>query len=365
MSRCGESGAAYDRRREGEGAVAIITNATADAYVKRAPRETRFFLVHGSDEGLVRERVKALAATALQGEADPLSLIRFDGDAVARDPGALADEAYAISMFGGARAIWIEAQARDLLPALTPLFARPPEDCVVLVEAGSLKKGTALRAAFEKSDVAASVECYPDDRRSLAPLIEAEARAAGMTIAPEARDSLVALLGADRGATRGELAKLMLYARGKSRIELEDVEAIVTEAAPSSLDATVDATMLSDMAALQSGAQRFFADGGDAGFLVSRLTQRLTLLHRLRLEMERGKPFEAALQTQPARVSPMARVALAKQAERWSAASAARRMPALAAVAGRIRRNPRLGEALAMRALWALASGLKAGRPTQ
>ena len=59
-----------------------------------------------------------------QGDADPLRLTRLDGDAVARDPGALADEAYAVSMFGGSRAIWIEAQARDLLPALEPLFAR-------------------------------------------------------------------------------------------------------------------------------------------------------------------------------------------------------------------------------------------------
>jgi DNA polymerase-3 subunit delta len=342
--------------------VTTISNTTADAFVKRPPRETRFFLVHGSDEGLVHERVKALTHALLQGEADPLRLMRLDGDAVAREPGALADEVYAVSMFGGSRAMWIEAQARDLLPALSPLFARPPIDCVVIVEAGSLKKGTALRSAFEKLDAAASVECYPDDKRSLGPLIEAEARAAGMTIAPEARDSLVALLGADRGVTRGELTKLTLYAQGKSRIELEDVEAIVADAAPSSLDATIDATMLGDMAGLEAGAQRFFADGGDVGHLVARLTQRVTLLHRLRLEMERGKPFEAALQGQPGRFSPLARAALARQAERWSAASVGRRLPALAALAGRVRRTPRLAEAQTLRALWTLATGLRAGR---
>jgi DNA polymerase-3 subunit delta len=211
-------------------------------------------------------------------------------------------------------------------------------------------------------DAAASVECYPDDRRSLGPLIEAEARAAGMTIAPEARDSLVALLGADRGVTRGELTKLTLYAQGKSRIELEDVEAIVADAAPSSLDATIDATLLGDMAGLEAGAQRFFADGGDVGHLVARLTQRVTLLHRLRLEMERGKAFEAALQGQPGRFSPVARAALGRQAERWTAASVGRRLPALAALAGRVRRTPRLAQAQALRALWALASGLRAGR---
>ena len=82
---------------------------TADAFVKRPPRETRFFLVHGSDEGLVHERVKALVSAALQGAADPLLLTRLDGDAVAREPGALAEEADSVSMFGGSRVIWIDA----------------------------------------------------------------------------------------------------------------------------------------------------------------------------------------------------------------------------------------------------------------
>lgn len=337
-----------------------ISNATADAFVKRPPRDMRFFLVHGSDEGLIHERVKNLVNAALAGEADPLRLTRLDGDAVARDPGALADEAYAISMFGGSRALWIEAQARDLMPALEPLFARPPSDCAVIVEAGSLKKGTGLRTAFEKADNAASIECYPDDKRSLGPLIEAEARAAGLTIGAEARDYLVSLLGSDRMTTRGELAKLMLYARGKPGIEVEDIEAVVADAAPSSLDGLIDAALLGDMGALEASSGRYFSEGGDAGLLVIRLVARLTLLHRLRLEMERGRSFEAAMQTQYVRLSPLARPALAKQAERWSAATIGRRLALVAALSARVRRDPRLGDILATRALWSLASGVRA-----
>jgi len=345
--------------------VTTISNMTADAFVRRPPRDMRFFLVHGSDEGLVHERVKALAAAALQGDADPLRLTRLDGDAAARDPGALADEVYAAPLFGGTRAVWIEAQARDLTPTLAPLLARPPVDCTIIVEAGALKRGTALRNAFEKADNAASIECYPDDKRTLGPLIEAEARAAGMTIAPEARDYLVSLLGSDRGATRSEIAKLMLYARGKTRIEIDDVEAIVADAAPSTLDATVDAALLGDVAGLDAGAGRFFADGGDPGFLVTRLAQRLTLLHRLRIEMETGKAFDAVAQGMNLRMAPASRAALAKEAERWSAATAARRLAAVATLSGRVRRNPRLAEALALRALWAIATGLRPPRALQ
>ena len=348
----------YDERgfRELASAVTTIGNKTADAFVKRPPRSVRFFLVHGTDEGLVHERTKALVSSALAGEADPLRLTRIDGDAAARDPGAVADEVYAISMFGGSRAVWIEAQARDLAPALAPLFQRPPEDCVVIVEAGSLRKGTALRTAFEESEAAASIECYPDDKGDLARVIDAEASAAGLAIAPEARERLIGLLGADRLATRGELMKLALYARGKRRIEVEDVEAIVADAAPTRLDALIDATLIGDMAAVAANATRYFAEGGEAGLLMARLGSRLALLQKVRLEMDDGRGFETAMQAQATRMSPSGRAALARQAELWPASALAARLAAVAAVAARVRREPRLGEALAMRALWSLMS---------
>ena len=94
---------------------------------------------------------KAIVGKALDGDMDPLRVVRLEGDAIARDPGVLADEAYAIPMFGGSRAIWIDAQGRDLMPALEPLFKRPPGDCTFVVKAGQLKKGAPLRSAFEKA----------------------------------------------------------------------------------------------------------------------------------------------------------------------------------------------------------------------
>src|SRR5271165_7045645 len=261
----------------------IVNSAAADAFIQRLPKEVCFYLVHGPDEGLAHERVKAIVRRLIGAEMDPLRLTRLEGDAVAREPGGLADEAYSVSMFGGARVIWIDAQGRDLLPALEPLFARPPTDCTIVVKAGQLKKGTGLRAAFERSPIGAAIECYSDDASALESLIDAEARAAGLSIAPDARAALVALTGADRQTTRGEIAKLMLYARGTSRITAEDVEAIVSDAAPSNLDEVVDQALLGDPQAVETALTRFFNEGGDADHLMMRLIARLTLLHRLRL----------------------------------------------------------------------------------
>jgi DNA polymerase-3 subunit delta len=340
----------------------VVNSAAADGFIERLPKQIRFVLVYGPDEGLAQERAKAAVRKLIGADPDPLNLVRLEGDAVARDPGALADEAYAIPMFGGARAIWIDAQARDLLPALEPLFARPPADSTIVVKAGQLRKGTGLRAAFESSADRASIECYSDDAGALQSLIESEASAAGLSIAPDARAALVALTGADRLTTRGEIAKLMLYARGQSAVTAEDVEAIVSDAAPSNLDQVVDQALLGELAAVETSLARFFHEGGEADLLMIRLVQRMLLLHRLRLEMDQGRSFDAACQALFVKLPLGARRALARQAERWTSESIAQLLPAARQASARVRSDARLGEVLATRALWALASRGRGGR---
>ena len=220
-----------------------------------------------------------------------------------------------------------------------------------------------MRAAFENRANGASIECYADDPGSLGSLIDATMREGGLTIAAEARAGLQALLGADRQTTRSEMAKLMLYALGRSRIEAADVEAIVSDAAPSVLDELIDRALLGDLPAAAACATRFFRDGGDAQGLMARLAARLTLVNRLRLEMDQGRSFEAACQALFVRLPPRALGPLGAVAGRWTANSIARQFPAVRAAAARVRAEPHLSEALATRALWALAS--RSGRPTR
>ena len=336
--------------------MSIVSSAAADGFIQRLPKEIRFCLVHGLDEGLAHERAKAIIRSRIGDDPDPMRLVRLEGDAVARDPGVLADEAYAISMFGGDIAIWIDAQGRDLLPALEPLFARPLTDCTIVIKAGQLKKGTGLRAAFESSAARAAIECYPDDSSALESLIDAEARAAGLAITADARAALVHMVGADRRTTRGEIAKLMLYASGRSQITVEDVEAIVADAAASNLDQVIDDALLGDLPAVEASLSRFFHEGGEADYLMIRLVARLTLLHRLRVEMDQGRPFEAACQALFVKLPMSARRALAKQAERWTTDSIAERLPAIRQASARVRTDSQLADVLATRALWTLAS---------
>ena len=260
-------------------------------------------------------------------------------------------------MFGGHRVIWIDAQRQDLTRALGPLFEKPPPGCTVIVRAGQLKKDNALRQAFEKLAGGASVECYSDERASLSRLLDSEAQATGIAIAPEARTALITLLGADRETTRGEIMKPMLYALGRERIEIEDLEAIVSGAAPSKLEQVIDQSLTGNLPGSAVSAAQFFNEGGEGEQLMARMISQLMLLHRSRLETDVARsPFFARL---PA----TARKALARQSDAWTSEAITRRLPAIQAAGANVRGRPRLTRLLATRMLWALARSVARGQP--
>ncbi len=338
----------------------IVKSDAGDDIAQRPPKGVALFLLHGSDQGLIHERasrlVKALAKQASQAS----NLVRMDGEALSREHSALRNESDAVDMFGGSKVIWIDGNQRDLTAALNPIFEAPPPDCSIVLEAGSLKKGSSMRVLFEQSAVAASIECYPDERRSLQAIVETEAREANLTLTAEAQSYLISLLGSDRLTSRGEVSKLMIYCQGKQQIEIGDVEAIVSDAAPSSADKLIESTLLGNLSNVETLASRYFAEDGDAAFIVSKLISNIEMLHQLKISPPSGKPFDSSLPAGFFRLSPSQRTLLTEQAKRWKGPALQQRLLWAREVLARIRIRPAAARAVATRALWALASSARA-----
>ena len=182
-----------------------------------------------------------LIHTSVDDVNDPFSLARLDGDELASEPTRLVEEANTVPLFGGRRAVWVKAGSRNFAPAVEALLGATAPDCRVVIEAGDLRRTAPLRALCERAKNAAALPCYEDREKDLERLIDAEMREAGFTIAPEARAALVPLLGGDRLASRSEISKLALYARGQARVELDDVMAVAADASALALDALIDA----------------------------------------------------------------------------------------------------------------------------
>ena len=124
----------------------------------------------------------------------------------------------------------------------------------------------------------------------------------------------------------------------------------------------IDNALAGELGEAEKKAGRYFGEGGDPGEVVRRLVSRIMLLHQLRVDMDHGKSFDAAMAGVFVRLSPDARKALARQADRWTSAALGKRVVALQAVVGRARRDARLSPVTVTRALWVLANAARAGR---
>jgi DNA polymerase III subunit delta len=333
--------------------VVAVKNHEADRFLARPAPHIYLYLVFGTDAGLVAERARKIIAGAIDDPKDPFQLVHIPGDELAADPLRLADEANTIPLFGGRRAISIEAQSKALTTALEPVLrAPPPRDCTIVIEAGALKKDALLRTLCERGKNAAAIQCYPDSARDIAQLIEAGVSGSGLTIAGDAKAFLVSQLGQDRLSTRAELEKLMLFAHGAGEIRLDHVEAIVSNASSLVAAKAVNAAFDGDFPALDTGLRDILVGPGDQHMLLAAALRHAMDLHRARRDpaeavREAPREFGGTRFDQ--------KDAFERHLRVWTRPSLGRAITILGEAVARTRHEPKLGAFLAARALWAIA----------
>jgi DNA polymerase-3 subunit delta len=326
-----------------------------DSFVARPDPARPVALVFGPDAGLVRERAEALVRASVDDPKDPFQLARLDGDDLAGAPTRLIEEVNTVPLFGGRRAVWVKAGGRNIASAVEPLLAAPAPDCRVVIEAGDLKRSAPLRAICERSKHAVALPCYADAERDLVRLIDTELRAEGLAISAEARSALVPLLGGDRLASRHEIRKLALFARGKTRVELDDVMAVVADASTLALDGLIDAAFAGRTGELEAQFGKARTAGTAAGTIVSAALRQVAQLHRARLAVEDGASVNTAAEGIQPFVRFSRKAAVETALRNWTSARLERAMTQLAEAALETRKQPALAEVIAQRTLLALA----------
>ena len=334
--------------------VALKANQV-DAFVARPDPAKPIVLIYGPDAGLVRERAEALIRQWVDDPRDPFALARLDGDELAGEPSRLVEEANTVPLFGGKRAVWVRAGSKNFAAAVEALLAAPSPDCRVVIEAGELRKNAPLRVLSERARNVAALPCYADDTDALKRLIASELREAGLSIAPDALDALLPLLGGDRLASRGEIHKLALYARGKKRVELDDVMAAIADASALVLDGVVDAAFAGRTGEVETELAKARIAGTSPGSIVSAALRQVSTLHRARLDVEAGRSFDDAIAGARPPLHFKRQPAVQAALKAWTAARLERAMNQLAAASLDVRRQPDLAEAIAQRALLSLA----------
>jgi DNA polymerase-3 subunit delta len=324
-----------------------------DAFVARPDPARPVVLVFGPDSGLVGERVNALINAAVDDPNDPFALARLEGEDLAAEPARLVDEAQTMPLFGGRRAVWVKAAGRNIAPAVEALLAARIAECRVIIEASDLRRNAPLRALVERARNAAALPCYADSEKDRARLNDDEMRAAGLTLSPDARALLIPLLGGDRAASRSEIRKLVLYARGRGQVGVDDITAVISDASALALDDIVDAAFAGRPADLETQFAKARTAGTSAGSILFAAQRQVAQLHKWKTAIEAGAGFSLDAVQPPLHFRRKDLIGAALKT--WSAARLATAMAELAEATLQSRRNTDLADTIAERALLAIA----------
>lgn len=332
-----------------------VSAAKADGFIARPDPSVAFVLLYGPDAGLVRERAIRLVEVVADDPKDPFRVADLAGPDLAKDPAKLADEAGALSMIGGKRAIRVRDAADALAGAVKGLVADPmPDVSMVILEAGDLPPRSSLRKLCESEPAGAAIPCYLPDAGAISDMARAMAGDAGLRIDDEALSYLAENLQGDRQLARRELDKLIAYAGSGPTISGDDARACVGDSAEQSVDDALMAVAGGRIDDADRVLQKLWAEGVNTVAVLRAAQRHFGRLHQARTAIENGATVDQAMGRLRPPVFFKMQTPIRQQLRIWSPAALAKALERLMETEAACKRTGAPAELLTGRALFGL-----------
>ena len=253
----------------------------------------RIYLFHGPDDAGSRALAERLRASL---GAEKLAMT---GAALKADPAVLAAEAGAISLFGGARLIWVEPAGDEAAESAEALLDAPAVESPVVFIAGALRKTSALLKLAEAHAAALSHASYAPEGREADRMVIDLARGEGLRVDPGLAGRIAAACNANQAILAHELAKFALYlgASPENPAELthDVVDMLGADSGEGDLMRLGDLALAGRAESLFEELDRLALSPGEAIPVVRALQRRLLQLAGLRAQVEQGKSIDAVM----------------------------------------------------------------------
>jgi len=321
---------------------------------ERVGADIRLSLFHGADEAASADLAAKLVAH-LGGEVTALAPATLK-----EDPGRLADEAAAVSMFGDRRVIRVDGAGEESVEAVSLLLGASAAGNPVVMTAGGLKKGSKLLALVEDSGLALGIVSYEPDARDTGRIVDAVAAEFGLQPTREAGSRLLDACAGDRRLLRRELEKLALYLDAApdrpQKLAPDAVAAVGAAIDDADFGALVEAVAGGRPADADRQVAKLLGQGIAGIALLRAVAKRLWLLADLRAAVDAGTPVQAAVEGARPPVFWKEKDSVAAQVQRWRAGALRHALDRLLAAERDIKRSGTAGDVLAAQALLAIAA---------
>ena len=323
--------------------------------LKAPSAEFRFTLLYGPDDAGARALAKLVPA-ALGADAERIDMTGADLKA---DPARLADEAAAISLFGGARHILVDPAGDECVAAVEALLEAPTAGNPVVLIGGALKATSKLLKLALAAPNALAFACYAPEGRDSGRLAMELAREEGLTLRPDIAQRIADSAGGNRALIAQELAKYAVFLDAAPErpqaIDHEIVDALGAASDEGDLSRLVDAVAGGDPAMLEAEIGRLASEGVDGIALLRAVLRRMTLLTKLRARVEAGDSVDAVMTSEGKSLFWKDKPAVQRQLQHWRGELLARAMERLMASERLVKASGGPGPIAAEETLFAIA----------
>jgi DNA polymerase-3 subunit delta len=309
----------------------------------RNPSAWRFFLLYGPDESGSHSLIKVAASGAGAGA----ERVELTGAELKSDPARLADEAASISLFGGARYIVVQPAGDECLAAVEALIEAPAAGNPVLLIAGALKPASKLLKLALGEPLALALASYAPEGQEAERLVADMARAEGLVVRPDVARRLAEACAGNRAILALELQKLALYLDSApdrpQPLDHDSLDAVGAAAEEGDLSRLVDSVSNGNAAMLQAELLRLAGEGIEGIPLIRAVLRRMSLLSRLRAQVERGSSPDAVMASQGKSLFWKEKDAIGRQLLRWRPEALARSVSRLLEAERQVKASGGLG----------------------
>ena len=293
----------------------------------------RFYLFHGQDESQSR----ALAARLL--EALGASKFIVAGGAVKSDPASLVDEASAMSLFGGKRAIWIEPATKDIEEGVGALLEAAAVESPVVGIAAALAKTSALLKLAEAAPMCLAYASYAPEGQDAERMVIDLGRRVGLEVSPPVALRIADAANNDQAIVARELEKFALYVGASTQaprpLDQEAVDAVGADNNEGDFMRLADLALGGEVGELSDGLARLPVGGSEAIPVIRSLQRRLLMLAPMRARVERGERIDAVMASMGRSLFWKDKAPVQRMLAKWSAHDLA----TVAARAGKLERS--------------------------
>ena len=185
---------------------------------KIKPKDYKFYLFYGDNEGLKEETIKNLFEENYQDK-----IHRYEEKEILDNINDFFNSVLTKSFFDNEKLIIINRTTDRVREVIEELIKKNPEDISIILNSKNLEKKSTLRKLFEKEKTIVCVPFYEDNNQTLNSIINLFFRSKKIPISQQLINVLIERSRGDRKNLNNELKKIECFSLNKKNLNLEDI----------------------------------------------------------------------------------------------------------------------------------------------